>query len=438
MDPRYGQLAEVLCEFSTRLKKGENVLIDAHDVPEDFVIALIRAAREHGATPMVNLHKARVGREMIKAGTKPQFKLAADHELARMKKMQAYIAVRGSDNIFEGSDIPSSQAKLNGDLMRPVLDHRVNKTKWVVLRWPNSSMAQQAKMSTEAFADFYFRLYQGDGAINKVSLNLGLWSSIHDKNAGAGTTQNWYEFDYTIGLAVTLGHLGRIQAGTHRLETAVGVVTFDYDGGNRVSLDNVPSYRFATGVSVDVDGVGKVTGDIAWGGNWFFLVDSQLQPGRSPDQPLVGTRSDRSGHPVAFGIADVEALSDLTKRIRRALQAAGITGAEGGEIDHIELFGPPGGPENHSRNFVLCPGGAYDRSPCGTGTSAKLACLYAAGKLSPGQTWRQESILGSVFEGSVRLDGDNLIPRVSGTAHVIAEATLLLDPNDPFQMGIRS
>lgn len=242
----------------------------------------------------------------------------------------------------------------------------------------------------------------------------------------------------TIGLAVTLGHLGRIQAGTHRLETAVGLVTFDYDGGNRVSLDNVPSYRFATGVSVDVEGVGKVTGDIAWGGNWFFLVDSQQQPGRSPDQPLVGTRSDRSGHPVAFGIADVEALSDLTKRIRRALQAAGITGAEGGEIDHIELFGPPGGPENHSRNFVLCPGGAYDRSPCGTGTSAKLACLHADGKLSPGQTWRQESILGSVFEGSVRLEGDNLIPRVSGTAHVIAEATLLLDPNDPFQMGIRS
>lgn len=242
----------------------------------------------------------------------------------------------------------------------------------------------------------------------------------------------------TIGLAVTLGHLGRIQAGTHRLETAVGVVTFDYDGGNRVSLDNVPSYRFATGVTVDVEGVGKVTGDIAWGGNWFFLVDSQEQPGRSPDSPLVGTRLDRSGKPVAFGIADVEVLSDLTKRIRRALWSAGITGAEGGEIDHIELFGPPGGLENHSRNFVLCPGGAYDRSPCGTGTSAKLACLHAAGKLSPGQTWRQESILGSVFEGSVRLDGDNLIARVSGTAHVIAEATLLLDPNDPFQMGIRS
>ena len=106
-------------------------------------------------------------------------------------------------------------------------------------------------------------------------------------------------------------------------------------------------------------------------------------------------------------------------------------------IDHIELFGPPGDEANHSRNFVLCPGRAYDRSPCGTGTSAKLACLYADGKLQPGEIWRQESILGSVFEGSVRLDGDKLIPRVTGTAYVTAEATLLLDPADPFQMGIR-
>jgi len=158
MDPRYGQLAEVLCGFSTRLKKGENVLIDAYDIPEEFVIALIRAARERGATPMVNVQRARISREMTKDGTKEQFKLAADHELARMKKMQAYIAIRGSENIFEGSDIPAAQAKLNGELMRPVLDHRVNKTKWVVLRWPTPSMAQQAKMSTEGFADFYFRV----------------------------------------------------------------------------------------------------------------------------------------------------------------------------------------------------------------------------------------------------------------------------------------
>jgi 4-hydroxyproline epimerase len=134
----------------------------------------------------------------------------------------------------------------------------------------------------------------------------------------------------------------------------------------------------------------------------------------------------------------VELLSDVTKRIRRALQRQGITGASGGEIDHIDLFGPPGNSANHSRNFVLCPGGAYDRSPCGTGTSAKLACLHAASKLKPGEIWRQESILGTLFEGSVRLDGDKLIPRVTGTAYVNSEATLLLDPNDPFQMGIRA
>ena len=240
----------------------------------------------------------------------------------------------------------------------------------------------------------------------------------------------------TIGLGVTLGHLRRIKEGTHRLETPVGIVTFEYDGANRVSLENVPGYRHAKDITVEVEGIGQVTGDVAWGGNWFFLVDTQH--GIRAETTAFGTRSDRSGHPVAFGLSDVERLSDLTKRIRRALQTHGVTGADGGEIDHIELFGPAGDPANHSRNFVLCPGAAYDRSPCGTGTSAKLACLYADGKLQAGQTWRQESILGSVFEGSIRLAGDTLIPRITGTAHVNSEATLLLDPNDPFQMGIRA
>ena len=270
----------------------------------------------------------------------------------------------------------------------------------------------------------------------------------------------------TIGLGVTLGHLGRIKAGTHRLETPVGLVTFDYDGANGVSFENVPSYRFAHNVTVEVDGVGPVTGDIAWGGNWFFLVDAaknmclNLQYGtKTPHpNPLPTTeaavpepgRGDKAAEPSisvtcpsahvpqpAFGLADVEQLTNITWRIRQALERNGITGADGGVIDHIELFGSPGDVANHSRNFVLCPGRAYDRSPCGTGTSAKLACLFADGKLHPGDTWRQESILGSVFEGSVRLDGDQLIPRVTGTAYVTAEATLLLDPADPFQMGIR-
>ena len=194
-------------------------------------------------------------------------------------------------------------------------------------------------------------------------------------------------------------------------------------------------------VTVDVEGVGQVTGDIAWGGNWFFLVDAE-------SNQAINQSSRRTPHPnplpskargegTGMKLADVEQLTNIAWRIRQALERNGITGADGGVIDHIELFGPPGDAANHGRNFVLCPGRAYDRSPCGTGTSAKLACLYADGKLQPGEVWRQESILGSVFEGSVRLDGDRLIPRVTGTAYVTAEATLLLDPADPFQMGIR-
>ena len=221
----------------------------------------------------------------------------------------------------------------------------------------------------------------------------------------------------TIGLAVTLGHLGRIGPGTHRLETPVGTVAFEYDGGHAASVDNVASYRHAAAVRVDVPGVGVVTGDVAWGGNWFFLVHEHREP-------LV--------------LANVERLTDATWRIRQALAAAGVTGRDGGEIDHVELFGPAGDPANDSRSFVLCPGKAYDRSPCGTGTSAKLACLHADGKLAVGQPWRQESILGSVFEASVRsADGDVVHPRITGTAYVTAEATLIVDPADPFGHGIR-
>jgi 4-hydroxyproline epimerase len=220
----------------------------------------------------------------------------------------------------------------------------------------------------------------------------------------------------TIGVAVTLAHLGRIGPGTHRLETPVGVVAFEYRGGSEVAFENVPSHRRAKDVVVEVDGVGRVTGDVAWGGNWFFLAD-----GRGMD----------------LDVANVERLTDYTWRIRQALPRQGITGDDGQEIDHIELFGPPRDAANHGRNFVLCPGKAYDRSPCGTGTSAKLACLHADGKLREGQVWRQESVVGSVFAGSVRVEGGRVIPRITGSAFVCAEATLLLDPADPFCMGIR-
>jgi 4-hydroxyproline epimerase len=220
----------------------------------------------------------------------------------------------------------------------------------------------------------------------------------------------------TIGVAVALAHLGRIGVGTHRIETSVGVVSFEYHGENRVTIENVPSYRFREKVRVEVPGLGPISGDIAWGGNWFFLVRDFAEP---------------------IQLSRVERLTEVSWAIRQALGQQGITGEDGGEIDHVELFGPPSNPVNHSQSFVLCPGKAYDRSPCGTGTSAKLACLAADGKLAPGKVWRQESILGSLFEGTYRREGVRIIPRITGSAYVNAEATLILDPRDPFEMGIR-
>jgi 4-hydroxyproline epimerase len=181
-------------------------------------------------------------------------------------------------------------------------------------------------------------------------------------------------------------------------------------------MENVPAFRHAANVAVDVDGIGKVVGDVAWGGNWFFLVHR---------------------HSERLELDNVERLTDYTWRIRQALDQQRITGSQGGTIDHIELFGVPSRTDYHSRNFVLCPGRSYDRSPCGTGTSAKLACLVSDGALREGQVWKQESIVGSVFEGSVRIDNGLIVPRIKGTAYVTAEATLLLHPEDPFCWGIR-
>jgi 4-hydroxyproline epimerase len=221
----------------------------------------------------------------------------------------------------------------------------------------------------------------------------------------------------TIGIGVTLGQLGRIRAGRHVLETPVGLIPFEYDGRNTVSLENVPSYRLAADIRVQVEGLGEIRGDVAWGGNWFFLV-------RDQGETLELHRAVR--------------LTEVTQRIQAALRAQGIFGANGTVIDHIELFGPPVDSRNHSRNFVLCPGGAYDRSPCGTGTSAKLACLASDGKLKPGEVWRQESITGSVFEASYREQDGKLLPRITGQAYVTAEATLLLDESDPLAWGMGS
>ena len=213
----------------------------------------------------------------------------------------------------------------------------------------------------------------------------------------------------TMGVVVTLQHLGRPVPA--RLETAVGAVEVEALGGGRVRVGNVPSWRTMKDVRLDVPGHGAVTGDVAWGGNWFFLAEiGELGP--------------------------IDRLTALSWAIRRELVRRGITGEGGAEIDHIELFGPSKAAD--SRNFVLCPGGAYDRSPCGTGTSAKVACLAEDGKLAEGAVWRQESIVGSVFEASGRLVDGRVKPTIVGTAHIIAEATLLLDPEDPFMEGIRA
>ncbi len=220
----------------------------------------------------------------------------------------------------------------------------------------------------------------------------------------------------TIGVVATLAHLKRIKPGTHRIETPVGVVVARLDNEGQVEVTNVPSYRLAANVTVEVPGVGPVTGDVAWGGNWFFLVND---------------------HGQELALDNLETLMDFTKRVRESLARGGITGADGHEIDHVELFGPSPLAGVNSKNFVLCPGNTYDRSPCGTGTSAKLACLFADGKLQPGQVWRQESIVGSVFEGTVSVIDNVVHPSIKGSAFITAESDLILDEHDPFAAGIR-
>jgi 4-hydroxyproline epimerase len=220
----------------------------------------------------------------------------------------------------------------------------------------------------------------------------------------------------TIGLMVTLAHLNKLSPGLHQIETPVGNVTARLDGDGKATVQNVPSYRHATKVKVDIPGHSTLTGDIAWGGNWFFLVGD---------------------HGMDISFDNIDRLTEFTWAIRQQLKKQNITGRDGQEIDHIELFGPPQVPEADSKNFVLCPGKSYDRSPCGTGTSAKMACLYADGKLRAGEVWRQESIVGSVFEGSITESGGELHPAITGSAFVNADSELILDPQDPFCFGIR-
>jgi len=241
----------------------------------------------------------------------------------------------------------------------------------------------------------------------------------------------------TIGLMASLSYLGHVAAGTYRVETPVGIVEATLQAGataatpggaaarpylSRVSVRNVPSYRYRANVAVQVDGIGRVTGDVAYGGNWFFLIND---------------------HGQTLKPTNIQTLTRYTGRVKDALEREDITGVDGAEIDHIELFGPSQVAD--SRSFVLCPGSAYDRSPCGTGTSAKLACLASDDKLKLDQVWRQESIIGSVFEASYEIDPTpgavpdvvRVIPTITGEAYVTADATLVLDDRDPFRTGIR-
>ncbi len=218
-----------------------------------------------------------------------------------------------------------------------------------------------------------------------------------------------------MGVIATLAHLGRITPGDHRIETPVGVIGATLHQGGQISVANVPSYRHAKGVLVDVPGFGVVPGDVAWGGNWFFLVEN---------------------HGLELKASNVEELTDFAWRVRVALNAQGIRGSHNGDIDHVELFGPPTQPGACSKNFVLCPGKAFDRSPCGTGTSAKMACLAADGKLLENEPWVQESIIGSTFTARYRAQDGRIVPILTGSAHVNAESVLLLNEEDPFCWGI--
>lgn len=220
----------------------------------------------------------------------------------------------------------------------------------------------------------------------------------------------------TIGVVRSLAHLGRIQPGRHRIETPVGEVDTELLSCGCVAVHNVPSYRYRAAIPVDVPGIGRLVGDVAWGGNWFFLVGE---------------------HPFELKTNRHAELVAATHAIRTALANSGITGKDGAFIDHIELFGPPECSDNSSRNFVLCPGASFDRSPCGTGTSAKMACLYADGKLSEGEVWRQEGFLGTHFIGTIQARGHAVLPTIRGRAWISGESTLIFDREDPFAGGIK-
>lgn len=219
-----------------------------------------------------------------------------------------------------------------------------------------------------------------------------------------------------IGVVRTLEYLGRLSPGEARIDTPVGTVRVALDDEGTVTIQNVASYLHARDIAIDVPGYGRIVGDVAWGGNWFFITHAEQVP---------------------VEMSRVVELTRFTQAIQDAIHAQGITGANGGEIDHIEISAPPSRPDADSKNYVLCSGGAYDRSPCGTGTSAKMATLHARDELAFGETWRQEGIAGGRFTGWLTPGpSGELIPHIRGSAFITADATLLFDERDPFRLGI--
>ena len=219
----------------------------------------------------------------------------------------------------------------------------------------------------------------------------------------------------TIGLMRTLQYLGELEPGEVTIETPAGPVRAKLHENGSITVWNVNSFRFLNGVKVETKEFGSFTGDVAYGGNWFFLCDD---------------------HGLDLSLSNLDTLTRATTAIRQQLVAEGVAGEHGEEIDHVELFGAPSRKDAHSRNFVLCPGYAYDRSPCGTGLSAKLACLAADGKLKEGELWRQESFVGSLFEASFEATEDGVVPAITGRAWITGESTLVFEDNDPFAEGI--
>jgi 4-hydroxyproline epimerase len=219
----------------------------------------------------------------------------------------------------------------------------------------------------------------------------------------------------TIGLAVSLGHLGRISPGPFRLETPAGVVGVQWHGGTSVSFQCVSPRRIHRGLVVRCADGTTVSGDVATSGLWFFICRD---------------------HGLSIDTEAISQLRDKAWAIRRSLAAAGVTGDTGEVIDHIVLMGPPQDPANHARNFVLCPDGAFDRSPCGTATSALVGCLHDDDLLAEGALWRQESILGGVYEASINRSGGVLMPTVRGQAWITAESTLHFAADDPYRTGL--